>query len=119
MPFEYYGRDHDTVWTQEITRYYFITEEEVRVQREHTTDQVTVVAVGTRLKVSKREAHTYFTKGYVEYRARSWNAATRRYEYMPFYLTKGEMHKDVETRVLKQYPVRPEDVAPPKRKKKK
>jgi len=117
MPFEYYGREHDTVWEQEIVRYHFTVGEEVTVQNQFN-QTVTALPIGTHLKINKREAHKYFTQGYIEWSVMSYREDSGRWERRHFQLRNGNVSKDIETRVLKQYEVQPHEVAPPKRKKK-
>jgi hypothetical protein len=118
MSFSWHGREQQTVWEQEIVRYHFTVKEEVTVQNQFN-QTVTALPIGTHLKISKREAHKYFTQGYIEWSAMSYREDSGRWERRYFQIRNGIVSKDIETRVLKQYEVQPHEVAPPKRSKKK
>lgn len=114
MPFTWHGRENDVVWEQEIVRYYFVCEEELSLKRRHGEEQV--IKKGTRLRITKAEAHKFFTKGYVRYRSYVFNGT--RDVSIDIDIHAGRVGKDVEVRTLTQYDVAPVDVKPPKRKKK-
>lgn len=118
MSFEWHGRGtaDGKVWEQEITRYCFISGEEVITQAAH--GPVTTIRVGTRLKLTKSEAHKFFKHGIVEFHTTVWDEKTGRYNRTIIPLTEGRIGMDKERRVLYEYECSPEDVAPPKRKKK-
>jgi hypothetical protein len=115
MAFEWHGRDNgELVWEQQITRYYFISDEEIITKHRH--GESSPVKVGTRLKLTKSEAHKFFKQGYVEYRTVTWNDKTNLYDRIVVPLTKGTIGKDIETRYLKQSPCTQEEVSPRKKK---
>jgi len=117
MSFEWHGRDNgELVWEQEITRYYFISNEVVMTQHAHGWNEA--IKVGTRLKLTKSEARKFFKDGYVEYHTVNWNDKTNRYDRVVIQIRDGHIGKDIETRTLKQFECTPEEVQPPKRKKK-
>jgi hypothetical protein len=118
MSVTWHGRDTGgVVWESEITRYYYVSGEEILADSEFVSQRA-ILKVGTRLKITKREAHLFFRKGCYEWSAMVFNKATGKWNRELFPLTKGYIGKDIETRVLKEYRVQPEDVAPAKRKKK-
>ena len=112
MPFTWHGRENDVVWEQEIIRYYFVCDEELTLKRQYGEEQV--IKKGLRLKITKAEAHRYFSKGYVRVPSFYWDGTRR--VLIDIHL--GQVMKDVEVRKLTQYDVDPDDVKPPKRKKK-
>ena len=114
MPFTWHGRENDVVWEQEITRYYFVCDEELTLKREYGDEQV--IKKGLRIKITKAEAHRYFNKGYVRLHSHYWDGTRRVRIDIDIHL--GQVMKDIEVRKLTQYSVDPDDVKPPKRKKK-
>lgn len=116
MSFQWHGRDAgEVVWEQEITRYYFISNEVIMTQHAHGWNEA--IKVGTRLKLTKSEAHKFFKHGYVDYHTVNWNEKTNRYDRVVIALRNGQIGKDIETRVLKQAECTPDDVAPKRKKK--
>jgi hypothetical protein len=115
MAFEWHGRDNgELVWEQQITRYYFISGEEIITKTPH--GESAPIKIGTRLKLTKSEAHKFFKQGYVEYKTVTWNEKTDRYDRITVPLAKGTIGKDIETRYLKQSPCTQEEVSPRKKK---
>ena len=118
MSFQWHGRNNgELVWEQEIKRYYFVSGQEVIATAPH--GNWTRLHIGTRMKITKSQANTFFTKGYVKFKTENWNAATGTWSYPDVELTNGKIEIDVEKRELRQLECQPEDVAPPKRKRKK
>jgi hypothetical protein len=119
MPYTWHGRDTGgVVWEGDITRYYYVSGEEILADMQYEDGQRPILRVGTRLKITKREAHQFFKRGYYEWSTMVYDKANKRWDRKYFPLSKGHIGKDIETRVLKEFNVQPEDVAPPKRKKK-
>lgn len=117
MSFNWNGRGNGgTVWTQEITRYYYIVNETVTRVQPHGVQPV--LSAGARMKITKREAHKFFVNGYVEFCSSNWNESTKLWDRITHRLTRGHIEKDVEVRVLTENIVSPEEVAPRSRKKK-
>jgi len=114
----WYGRgNHDgLVWDQEIYRYRFTSGEQIIIPEKHG-DRI-AVRVGETWKISKRDAHRFFTRGYIELLSRYWNGETQFYVPTTIRISSGKVSLDIETRVLKEHEVTPESVKPPKRKKK-
>ena len=117
MAFTWHGRDSGgVVWEQEITRYYFISDEEVAGQGRYGPD--VHLRLGGHVKLSKSEVRKFFKDGYILLKVSNWNEKTDRYEPAQVAVSKGRIGRDIETRVLREYMCSPEDVALPKRKKK-
>lgn len=115
MALTWHGREHETVWEQEIVRYWFIATQEVK-ERGQFRDIVRI-GIGGRIKINKREAKQVSKNGYFLYNSHIWNPATGEYEwgYVPLY---GTLQKEVETRYLKQVQIAPDEFVSPSRKKK-
>ena len=110
MAFTWHGRDNGgKVWEQEITRYYFISGEEIVVPAAHGPRPA--VQVGTRLKLTKSEANKFFVRGYVDYHTTVWDEKSGRYNRTIIQLTNGRIGKDIESRVLHESECKPEDVS--------
>lgn len=118
MSFQWHGRGNgELVWEQEIKRYYFVSGQEVVGAMPH--GNWTKLSIGTRMKITKAQANKFFSKGYINITVENWNHASQKWEYPTIQLTMGKVEVDVEKRELRQYECQPEDVAPPKRTKKK
>jgi hypothetical protein len=102
------GNPDGLVWEQDIYRYTFTSGEQIVIADKH--GDRTAVRVGESWKISKRDAHKFFTKGYIELFNRYCNAM--------IHISSGKIGLDIETRVLREHEVTPESVKPPKRKKK-
>jgi hypothetical protein len=113
MPFHFYGRKHKRVWSQTITRYFFLCSEKIVVGHEKKL----VADIGTRFKITKREAQQYYKRGYIKRDTFMWDEAMNKRQRHHYNLTQGSIHKDVESRYLDQSEVMPEEVAPKKKKK--
>lgn len=111
MSFEWHGRDRadGKVWEQQITRYYFISGEEIIVPSSHGPRHI--VKVGTRIKLTKSEANKFFVRGYVDYHTTVWDEKSGHYNRTIIQLTNGHIGKDIESRVLYESECKPEEVA--------
>jgi len=118
MAFQWHGRNQSDgiVWEQEIRRYYFRSEQIVTTNTNHGI--CTNVDVGSRMKITKSEANKFFKKGYFERSFSSWNNEIGKWVRILVPMTNGTIQVDVEKRELREYECLPEDVEPPKRKKK-
>ena len=110
------GKPDGLVWEQDIYRYTFTSGEQIVIADKH--GDRTAVRVGESWKISKRDAHKFFTKGYIELFSRYWNVETEFYVPTTIHISSGKIGLDIETRVLREHEVTPESVKPPKRKKK-
>lgn len=116
MSFEWHGRDDNRslVWENVITRWHFRSDEEVILPSQFGPR--TALRKGEQLKLTKAEARKFFSKGVVEWRTHQW--VNGKHETVTIQLSKGTLWKDIETRTLNQYLVDPDELKPPKRKKK-
>jgi hypothetical protein len=116
MAFTWHGKQNgsDLLWESTITRYYFVCGQEIDVQYPHGMKRE--MNIGTRRKITKAQAHSFFKKGYFEYRTQSWNGT--RWVPTDIPIANGTIEKEIEHRNLRQLEAQPEDVQPPKRKKK-
>lgn len=112
MAFSWYGRGNadGKVWEREIHRYQFTSNETVNGLGRF--GEITHIEAGRPFKISKREAHQFFNKGYVEVRASHWNSVQDRWEPIKIRLSNGKVTLDIEKSVLTEHEVTPESVAP-------
>lgn len=119
MSFQWHGCSNgDTlVWEQEIKRYYFVSGQEVSSIMPYGS--WTKLSIGTRMKITKSQAAKFFTKGYINIKVETWDATTGKWYYPEVRLTNGKIEVDIEKRELRRHECDPQDVIPPKRKRKK
>lgn len=112
MAFSWYGRGNPDgkVWEREICRYQFTSNETIHGAGRY--GPTTHVHAGRPFKITKREAHQFFSKGYIEIHASHWNTVQDRYDPVKIRLSNGKVTLDIERSILTEHEVTPESVAP-------